>query len=162
MKPDLPEITADPATAQRLERWITQACQTQPLIMAPPTLHDRVMAAVQHRARLPWWRNSLAHWPMTACGVWLVAALLAAQLIVMLMARFNASSYTERLFGAVTAPLSWMQTLGNLAALLVRSALLVFEHLPAVLLLAGSVVIAAYAVVLLVGAATYRCLYVNR
>lgn len=47
---------------RRLEREL----RALPLRRAPDSLEDRVLSAIEARARLPWWHQSYSRWPVPA------------------------------------------------------------------------------------------------
>jgi hypothetical protein len=63
---------------QRLERLLNRTLRELPLRRAPLTLESRVLAELQRRAALPWWRHSFARWPRIAQGAF---TLLCAALV---------------------------------------------------------------------------------
>jgi hypothetical protein len=65
-----------------LEDLVDRALRDQPGRSAPRTLSLRVLAEIERRAALPWWRRSYSHWPMPvrAGFVALSAAVIVASL----------------------------------------------------------------------------------
>src|SRR4051812_36637272 len=69
---------------QKLEQLVHQALRALPERRAPQALEGRILAAVEAQQKLPWWRQSVARWPLgargalAALGVALSAALLVA------------------------------------------------------------------------------------
>jgi hypothetical protein len=66
-----------------LETLVSRALRDAPLRRAPASLESRVLAEIERRAALPWWRQSFSRWPGPArtgfagiCGS-MVAALVA-------------------------------------------------------------------------------------
>jgi hypothetical protein len=53
-------------TEDGLVRLIDRTLHQLPLRRAPPALELRVLDELQRRAALPWWRHSIAHWPLAA------------------------------------------------------------------------------------------------
>ena len=49
---------------KQLEAEIHRELQGLPELPAPPTLASRVMAAIEHRAQVPWYRRSWQAWPV--------------------------------------------------------------------------------------------------
>lgn len=69
-------------TPEELEKLIHQTLRSLPDRPAPRSLETRVLAAIEARQALPWWRQSFVHWPLAARGAFLlVTAFLAAVLI---------------------------------------------------------------------------------
>ena len=54
-----------------LENFIHQTLRSLPDRPAPRSLESRVLAAIEARAALPWWKQSFAQWPVAARFVWL-------------------------------------------------------------------------------------------
>jgi len=56
----------------KLARLLDRARRELPLRRAPPTLEPRVLAELERRAALLWWRRSFAEWPGMARAVFVV------------------------------------------------------------------------------------------
>src|SRR5207247_1447534 len=78
---------------QRLERTVHQTLRELPLRRAPLSLESRVLAEIQRRVLLPWWRKSFTHWPVAARAAFVVISggfiKLAWTLSVWVMAGFG-------------------------------------------------------------------------
>ncbi|MBW7894625.1 MAG: hypothetical protein H3C27_05875 [Opitutaceae bacterium] len=59
---------------EKLEKLIHQSLRALPERRAPRSLELRVMAAIEARQALPWWRQSFAHWPQPAKAAFFVLA----------------------------------------------------------------------------------------
>lgn len=143
-----------------LERAMHGMLRSLPPRRAPQELASRVFAELERRAAMPWWRRQVMHWPRSAR---LIFALVAASLVLVSLAG-----------SARLASLAPAASLGSLQA--IRSQpLMVFWHtlaaLPTAVLnalptqwLAIAAVLAAATYVLLigVGAAAWRLLYLQR
>src|SRR4051794_8580369 len=83
----------------KLERLIHRTLRDLPSRHAPRSLEQRVLAEIERRAALPWWRKSFAHWPVAArAGFILVSAgfaKLAIMLGVWVMAGFDGAQFKE-------------------------------------------------------------------
>lgn len=77
-------MKSDNHDSQQLEQFVTRLSRRQPLRSAPTTLQARVMRELQARAALPWWRKSFVHWPLWSQALFVMAALLAAKLLLVL------------------------------------------------------------------------------
>jgi hypothetical protein len=141
-----------------LEKLIDRVCREQPALRAPSTLSARVIAEIERRAALPWWRQSFTHWPMPARAAFVAAcaALTWASL----------SAPMARVLSTVNEPLAWAFQAGASVSLINT----VFGRLGANLAssvsplwLYGTVLGVCGLYVLLAGlcAATYRTLYIN-
>lgn len=87
---------------QEFEQAIHQALRSLPDRKAPVSLELRVLAEIQRRAALPWWRRSWTYWPAPIRWLFLVvSATLSAGSIALCVAflRGNASELSHRVFG---------------------------------------------------------------
>jgi hypothetical protein len=83
----------------KIEQLVDRACREQPALEAPPTLSARVLAELQRRAALPWWRRTFAHWPVPVRAIFVAAcgAVIGGSL----------SPPIARLLTAVDEPVTW-------------------------------------------------------
>src|SRR5476649_1202935 len=65
-------MTPSPDSHEKLEQLIHRTLREQPARRAPRSLEQRVLAELERRAALPWWRRSFAHWPLPARAGFLV------------------------------------------------------------------------------------------
>ncbi|HTV96956.1 MAG TPA: hypothetical protein VME42_13170 [Steroidobacteraceae bacterium] len=63
-----------------IEARVGRALGRLPARRAPASLESRVLAEIERRAALPWWRSSFARWPFAARAAF---ALICAALIVL-------------------------------------------------------------------------------
>jgi len=79
-----------PDANEELSRRIAQTLRAQPLERAPDTLIARVQREIARREgaqqTLPWWRQSLAHWPLGARLGFIAASLACALLLTYVIA----------------------------------------------------------------------------
>ena len=68
----------DPLSEKQLEELIHRELGKLPPRRAPATLIPRVTAAIQARARRPWWRRSWSHWPRQIQGPFVAVMLVLA------------------------------------------------------------------------------------
>src|SRR5687768_10685115 len=61
---------------QALETFIGRVLRGQPLLRAPAALEQRVLEELEHRALLPWWKQSFTKWPMAARAAFLMLCIL--------------------------------------------------------------------------------------
>jgi hypothetical protein len=87
-----------------LERLIDRVCREQPVLGAPATLSARVIAEIERRAALPWWRQSFTHWPIPARAAFVAAC--AA------LTWTSLSAPMARVFSTVNEPLTWAYQTG--------------------------------------------------
>lgn len=115
--------------AHRLELSIDRELKALPYLAAPASLASRVMARIEQRSALPWYRRAWQTWP---------GSLQAASLLI-LLAGFAGVCFATWQFGqapAVTAAasrmgnwLSGMNAVWNTGGLLVNAAGLAFKSL---------------------------------
>ena len=94
---------------KRLEREISRELRALPELIAPRSLVSRVMAAIENRLTLPWYRQSWEIWPLA----------LRAVSLVILLAMFGGLSFAawrlsqaESFAAAMHGPISWLSGLG--------------------------------------------------
>ncbi len=148
---------------EKLERLIHRTLRELPARRAPHSLEARVLAELERRAALPWWRKSFAHWPMAARVAFLVAGA-GAVAFVLYAAGFVQTGFDSARLAALSTQLSTFAD----AALTVGRGIGEFGHaigrsLPPLWLYGGLAFVGAmYAALFGLGAAAYRTLYVNR
>ena len=103
-------MTPTPNNPENLERLIHQALRDLPPRRAPHSLEQRVLAELQRRLALPWWRKSFAHWPVLARAGFIMLSAGLVKLALMLgmwvMAGFEGAQYKE----AIAQKFSWMES----------------------------------------------------
>ena len=102
-----------------LEKFIDRLCREQPALNAPSTLSARVLAEIERRAALPWWRRSFTHWPVPVRAAFVAAG--GAAILTSLSAPLG------RVFATVNEPLTWAYQTGATVSLLNS----VFSHVGA-------------------------------
>jgi hypothetical protein len=138
-----------------LERRIDRALREQPSRPAPPTLIARVRAEIERRARLPWWRRSVGHWPLGARVAFVALTVGCAQLLRVALGWLPAPADAP----ALSRVLPRLPLHGVLE--LVRELTLPLVHvIPRDLVYEGMLVaILLYAVLFALAAVAYRLLY---
>jgi len=147
---------------QKLEAQIARELKALPELAAPPTLIARVLAAIELRAALPWFRRSWQTWP---------AALQASSLLVLLavfgglcfagweVSQIGSAVAAQKLGGIFSAASAIWNALNALAGAMV----LVVHKLGTGFLIGCGVAIAfAYAMFVLLGAAYFRLAFARR
>jgi hypothetical protein len=160
-------MTPSPDQHEKLEQLIHRTLRELPPRRAPRSLEARVMAELDRRAALPWWRQNFAHWPVAARVAFLVASAGVVKLVLMAvvwtMAGFDNAQFTDAfapqftVFHAVTDFAGgFVNTFANTCGAILRS-------IPLLWVYAGAAAIAAmYAALFGLGATAYRTLYANR
>lgn len=144
-----------------LEKLIHRTLRSLPDRRAPQTLEGRVLAAIEARQALPWWRRSYSAWPLAARCMFL---LLSGTAAILLVAGWTRSGiHAPDLSASFASELALLEGLRSLGRAAVELGALVFRSIPPVWLYGGLACLAAlYAMLLGVGATAYRTLYGNR
>ena len=144
----------------RLERTVNRWLSGQPLRQAPATLADRVLAQLEHRAALPWWRHSFLRWPVAARIGFLLLAIGATK-SVLVLSQWGITRLD--LVKASAAPeVNWLHSLTGVLSGTGNLLMLVVNSLSTTWLYGAGIVLAALYVTLFgLGATAYRTLYSN-
>ena len=146
-----------------LENFIHQTLRSLPNRPAPRSLESRVLAAIEARAVLPWWKQSFAQWPVAArfLFVLLSAGLvkLALMASVWAMGGFQASEVTH----IFSTQLSWLEAIIGAVRGTGESFAILLRNIPSIWLYGIIAVVAGfYAMLFSLGATAYRALYSHR
>jgi len=153
----------NPHEEHKLERLIHQTLRELPRRRAPGTLEARVMAEIERRAALPWWKQGFAHWPVAARGAFVLVAIGFVKLALMggvwVMSGFDGLQLQQAFatqFGWMESGLAVVRAIGDFVSVTLRS-------IPALWLYGVLAIFAAlYAALFGLGAAAYRALYTNQ
>jgi len=118
---------------------------------------SNILAELERRAALPWWRQSFAHWPAAMRSVFLVISAAAAAILIGGLFLVTRSPETAQVAGAVSERFGWLLVLRSMVDGAQGTAGVVFRAIPP-LWLYGSLAFlgVCYATVIGVGAAAYR------
>lgn len=154
-------MKADNQSSQQLEQFVNKYCRQQPLRTAPATLQARVMRELQARAALPWWRKSFVHWPLWSQALFVMAALIAAKLLLMLADRIGGHWLVST--GAAARSSTLVQNVSTIATVSHDVSTQLFGMIPMPLVYGAVFVIAMlYLVLFGIGVTTYKTLYAAR
>lgn len=147
----------------RLEQALHRVLRGLPPRRAPRTLEARVIAELELRAALPWWRRNYAYWPFAVRVAFLVGSAGVVKLVLMAavwaMAGFDNAQFAQ----AIAPQFAALDAVATLGRSVTEACGAVFRSLPAWWLYAAATVVAAlYAALFGLGAAAYRTLYANR
>lgn len=148
---------------EELEKLIHENLRALPNRRAPRSLESRVLAAIEARAALPWWRKSFAQWPIAMRCVFLLVSgglvKVALMATVWVMGDFDRANFSS----AFSNQVAWFERLRNALTAIADYSMLIFHSIPPVWLYGGLACLAAVYVTLFgIGAAAYRTLYANR
>lgn len=152
-----------PDRNEKLEQLIHRTLRELPARRAPSTLEQRVMAEIERRAALPWWKQSFAHWPVVArVGFLLISAgvvKVAWSAVLWAMGGFDAAQLQQ----TFSAPLLWIENARAVADAAVGFCQIILRNIPALWLYSLLAIASAlYAAFFGLGAAAYRSLYAVR
>jgi hypothetical protein len=149
----------NPHDEQKLERLVHQTLRDLPPRRAPRSLEQRVLAAIEQRAALPWWRKGFAYWPAAPRFAFL--AVVAA--VVTGLFRLLTGVDTGAGLTGLLPSLAWAESISSLARTSQDFARVVLGGIPSLWLYGGLAVMASlYAALFGLGATAYRLLYANR
>jgi hypothetical protein len=146
-----------------LEKLIHATLRSAPLHRAPRSLESRVLAALEARASLPWWKQSFAQWPMPARLTFIAVSAGVAKValmgVVWAMAGFDAAQLNT----AFSSQIAWVETASSILGEIGDIAGAIYHGIPPLWLYGGLAFLATMYVALFgLGAAAYRTLYAQR
>ena len=156
-------MTPLPPSDDRLERLLHRTLRDLPPRNAPRSLEGRVLAEIERRAALPWWRKSFAHWPIAARAAFILLCLalvvLALTLGVRLVAGFDAAAF-KAAFGQERL---WLENGRSVVRAVSDFFDIMLRNIPPLWLYAGGAIIASmYFTLFGLGAAAYKALQAHR
>ncbi|HEX2854670.1 MAG TPA: hypothetical protein VHO24_15670 [Opitutaceae bacterium] len=149
-----------PDRDEKLERLIQQTLRQLPARRAPRTLENRVLAELERRAALPWWRKSYAYWPSPVrAAFFVVSATVAALIVAGVFVLTRGAAGTE----AVGQLTDQVAGISSVFSTIVEKTLMIYHAIPAVWLYSAIALIGScYAALLGIGAVAYRTIRANR
>jgi hypothetical protein len=149
-------------TPEELEQFIHQNLRALPPRRAPRTLEARVLAALEHRALVPWYHQSWSHWPAAVRATFLALATgVTGAILAGFYVMFNGVD-SSAVAAQASERFSLFTRLYHAAAWVVDLAGNQFSSIPSLWLYGGLALIAAlYATFFGLSAAAYRALYRN-
>jgi hypothetical protein len=154
----------DPRKSGHIERLVGAVLTEQPLRSAPANLQARVLAELERRAAIPWWRNSFLHWPLAVRAAFVLVSLAIVKFAlsgsVMVMGSVQSQPAVVE---TLSQPLSWAERTADGLSRFVSLCAAIFDAIPPLWLYAGiAIAITLYLSLLVLGATAYRTLYVNK
>ena len=156
-------MNPSPQRPEDLERFVHRALCELPARRAPRSLEQRVLAEIERRAALPWWRKSFAHWPLAARATFLVVCIGVVKFLLLggvwVMAGFDLAQFRD----AFATQFAWMEAGFAVVNAITGSFEIIFRNIPPLWLYGALAIIGSmYAALFGVGAAVYRTLYAQR
>lgn len=156
----------DPRTSQSteaIERLVGTALSDQPPRRAPRTLQARVLAEIERRAALPWWRNSFLHWPLLVRAAFVLGSLALVKFALTSTVLLAGRVQTEPVVETLTRPLGWAESSADSFSRAVSFGSALFNAIPPLWLYSGvALAITLYVALVALSATAYRTLYVNK
>jgi hypothetical protein len=148
---------------RKLEDFVQRAVDGIPDRRAPHTLEARVLAEIDRRAALPWWRQSYAHWPMAARWAFLTASAGAAAILIAGVMMFFQNPGTVQAAGEVAQRFAWLGDAKDTLETLMYDARGVLLSIPTLWVYGTLAAVAScYATLIGVGAAAYKTFFARR
>jgi hypothetical protein len=148
---------------KKLEEFVQRAVAAIPERRAPRSLEARVLAEIDRRAALPWWRRSYGFWPAPMRGVFLVLSAAAAAVLIAGFMTFFQGSGTAEAANEVARRFAWLSLAGETVETLLAAARNAVGSLPSLWVYGALAAVGAcYATLACVGAAAYKTFFVRR
>ncbi|MGH7955874.1 MAG: hypothetical protein ACREH8_02550 [Opitutaceae bacterium] len=144
---------------EHLEKLLHRTLRQLPPRRAPRSLEQRVLAEIDRRAALPWWRKNFAHWPGPARVGFVVTC--AAVVTFALMGRgWITTGFDPAQFKAAFAqPFSWMENVLIVVRAITGFCQIMLRNIPPLWLYGGLVAFGSmYAALFGLGAAALKAL----
>lgn len=152
-----------PDQNEKLERAIHQTLRALPPRRAPRTLQARVLAELERRAALPWWRQNFAHWPRAVQAVFLLLTAGVVVLLFQALGQATAEVGSTEVTTAFSTSYAWLETALSVGRGIADFSALIFHSIPPLWLYSAAAFAAVmYATLVGLGAAAYRTLYASR
>ena len=146
-----------------LENFIHQTLRSLPNRPAPRSLESRVLAAIEARAALPWWKQSFAQWPVAARFVFVLLSAGLVKLALMASVWAMGGFQTSEVANIFSIQFSWLGAIIGAVRGTGESFTILLRNIPSIWLYGIIAVVAAcYATLFSLGATAYRALYSNR
>jgi hypothetical protein len=146
-----------------LEAAIHRALKSIPDRRAPASLEGRVLRELERRAALHWWRRSYIHWPVAVRAGFFAASAVAAAVVVTALVAAGIPAGAQQLAGDVAHRFAWLSLVRELFSAAGERVRVTLGSVPSLwLYAAGGTLVAFYASLMAIGAATYRTLYAGR
>ena len=148
-----------PDPQKQSEEWAHATLRDLPPRRAPRSLEERVLAEVQRRAALPWWRRSFTHWPVLAKASFVLFCAAVVRLLLTAGVWAKAGFDPMQFRTVFAAPLAWFDNVITVITAASGFCDIMIRSIPSLWIYGGLVVFAAmYATLFGLGAAAYKAL----
>lgn len=145
---------------EELEQLIHRELRALPPRRAPRSLEGRVLAALEHRASLPWWHQSWSYWPAAVRAAFLAFATGISTAAVVAVTLFSRGASAEALSAQVGQRLQIFSQLYAAGAWVADLTVRSFGAIPSLWLYGAlAAIVALYATFFGLGAVAYRTIY---
>lgn len=142
---------------EEIEKIIHAALHALPERRAPRSLESRVLAAIEHRASLPWWRKSFLQWPIAAKAAFIVLSAGLVKLALMATVWAVGGFQSSELVHAFIHQFAWVDAIRGAIRGTAESFTIVFRTIPSLWLYGVLACVGAvYATLFSIGATAYR------
>lgn len=146
---------------EELEQLIHQTLRSLPDRRAPRSLEARVLAALETRQTLPWWRQSFMAWPLPVRCLFIVLSAGAVALLAGAWMMYGAER--PELSHTFAQPLALLEGLRSVVRALADFGAILVRSIPSAWIYGALACFAGLYVTLFgLGATAYRALYANR
>ena len=150
-------------TPENDEQLVHRTLRELPLRRAPRSLEQRVLAEIERRAALPWWRRSFAHWPAVARAGFIVLCAGLVRLVLAGGGSMAAGFAPTEFANAFAQQFAWMDRGLVIGRALAGFCEIMSRNIPALWLYIGLVFFASmYAALFGLGAAAYKAIRTQR
>jgi hypothetical protein len=156
-------VPVDRNSEKKLEELVDRTLRALPVRRAPKDVQVRVLAEIERREALPWWRNNFTRWPLAARGGFLIASYGFVKLAFAAVMWLTEALRSSQTTGALNPAMHWMHESASAISTIADVAADVLRAVPSYWLYGGaSVALALYVALFGLGAAAYRTLYVDQ
>ena len=149
-----------PLPPDELERLIHRELRALPARRAPRTLESRVLAALEQRTALPWYRQGWSYWPATVRAAFLATGTGLGGTVIAAYYRFSQGTAGAALTQEVDSRFAIFRQLLAAGNWVVNFAGHLLAGIPPLWLYGGLATVAAFYVTFFgLGAVAYRTLY---
>jgi hypothetical protein len=147
----------------KLERLIDHALREQPLRHAPLGLESRILAEIERRTALPWYRKSFGHWPLAARVGFLVASYGFVRIALLMVMAVTEAAGPGRFAADLSPSITWLHSAASILSTIGATGAFVIGAIPTSWLYGGIAFgVALYGALFGLGAIAYRALYINK
>jgi hypothetical protein len=155
-------MNPSPNDGGKLEELVHRTLREIPVRRAPRSLELRVLAEIERRLALPWWRKSFAHWPNLARAAFIILCAALVRLALTGGGWLIGGFAPPEIKTAFAQQFSWMESGLAVVHAIAGVCEIMSRNIPSLWLYVGLVFFATlYAALFGLGAAAYKALHVR-